>query len=311
MSTTTTTKQSADDAGDNGKPPLPYTIPFHLLPSTPTKRKKRASFSPRKRTVTKTRTSDPFPVASPSQSKKPYNIVPYNTSDHDTFHPFSLWDDEKRSFRRPSQCEQEAKFQKLLDQFYNLSGLTIIFPWCILEFEGELPASNERPFLIASLVAVYIDENDEFPLGTSYLGMQGGGDDPDDPPHIVGDLYPYHTPSLATFEYLHERVECAEHVSSYPKQLLFELPIMTNEQFNDILPSLPRQFGSQLAFYYNGEFVHTVHTRRNIPNSQFGSDGTKWRSMIRITSRKRMEGRLIQASCWNLEIKTMREETWG
>jgi hypothetical protein len=94
-----------------------------------------------------------------------------------------------------SAGEQEAMGAKLLDLFPNLWVLTVIFPWCMLEFEGQIWPSSKRPFLIAGLAAVYISEDEDFPLGTSYLGVQGGAQDSHDPEEITRDLYPYHTPS--------------------------------------------------------------------------------------------------------------------
>ena len=42
------------------------------------------------------------------------------------------------------------------------------------------------------------------------------------PSHISNDLRPYHAPSKETVQYLAEAVEAAKHISTYPRQLLFE-----------------------------------------------------------------------------------------
>jgi hypothetical protein len=88
-------------AYDEEEPPPPFTIPFHLLPSTPTKRKNRGSFSPRKHSSKQPRTSDPFPNPSPSQTKSSHDrSEDRGYKNHDPFDPFTLWDESRKSYRR-------------------------------------------------------------------------------------------------------------------------------------------------------------------------------------------------------------------
>lgn len=264
-------------AHDDKESPPPFTIPFHLLQKTPTKRNKRASFSPRKYSSRQPRTSDPFPAPSPSQMKSSYDgSGDAGYKSHDPFDPFTLWDDSKKSYRRPSQTEQEMLYVKLLESFPNLSSLSAIFPWCVLEFDEALPPYDERPFLVAGLVAVYLLEGKEYPIGTTYMGSPGRGTASIDPDHISQDLTPYHVPSFSTFEYLHSAVESAQHISSYPKQLLFELAEMPDSEFDNILSTLPRKFGSMTAYYVNGEFVYQLASPRvKMPNPELGASGNE------------------------------------
>ena len=189
--------------------------------------------------------------------------------------PFpSLWDDETHSYRRPDQQEQRNMFLKLSETYTNLSALSVIFPWCILEFEDELPCYEDRIFLVAGLVAVYILDADGYPLGTTSMGRQGEGDPSVDPEHINLDLQPYHVPSFETFKYLHTCVEIAKHVSSYPKELLFELYPVPDEEFESLLPTLPSQFGSMTAFYVNGEHIMEMASCQvKIPNAKLAQSG--------------------------------------
>ena len=222
------------------------------------------------------RNSDPFAnlSLSLSQMKSSYDGVPGDAryKSHDPFDPFTLWDDSKRSYRRPSQAEQETLYVKLLESFQNLSSLSVVFPWCILEFNEALPPYNDRPFLVAGLVAVYLLTGEEYPLGTTYMGSPGRGFDSIDPDDITQDLTPYHVPSFSTFEYLHNAVELAQHFSSYPKQLLFELSELSDAEFENILSTLPRKFGSMLAYYVNGEFVDQLSSCPvKIPNHEVGA----------------------------------------
>jgi hypothetical protein len=152
----------------------------------------------------------------------------------------------------------------------------VIFPWCVLESEEASPPYNERPFLVAGLVAVYLLDGEEYPIGTTYIGSPGRGPASIDPDHISQDLTPYHVPSFSTFEYLHAAVESAQHISCYPKQLLFELPEMSDAEFDNILSTLPRKFGSMTAYYVNGEFVCQVAPRRvKIPDPELGVSGNE------------------------------------
>jgi hypothetical protein len=115
-------------------------------------------------------------------------------------HPFpSLWDDETRSYRFPDQQEQRNMFLKLLETYTNLSAVSDILPWCVLEFEDELPCYEDGIFLVAGLVAVYILEGEGDPLGTISMGWQGEGDPSIDPEHMNLELQPYHVPSFETF----------------------------------------------------------------------------------------------------------------
>ena len=171
--TLTPTMEWHNIRADDDKEPLPsVTIPFHLLLSTPTKRKKRAFFSPRKHSSRQCRTSDPFPNPSPSQTKSSYDgSEDRGYKNHDPFDLFTLWDESRKSYRRPSQTEQETLYLKLLESFPNLSTLSVICPWCVLEFEEALPPYNERPFLVAGLVAIYLLDGEEYPIGTTYMGF--------------------------------------------------------------------------------------------------------------------------------------------
>ena len=111
--------------------------------------------------------------------------------------PFpSLWDEETHWYRSLDQQEQSSMFLKLLETYTNLSALSVIFPWCILEFEDELPCYDNRIFLVAGLVAVYILDGDGYPMGTTSMGRHGEGVPSVDPEHINLDLQPYHVPSF-------------------------------------------------------------------------------------------------------------------
>jgi hypothetical protein len=142
-------------------------------------------------------------------------------------------------------------FDKITDQFPSVLSITVIFPWLIVEFEEDVPPTAERPFLIVGLVAIHLGER--YPLGISRIGTLGEGPAPTVPDSIASDLRPYHIPRHP--EFLCCAVESADHISSYPHQLLFELYPISDAEFDAKVSSLPKRFGSLVAYYTNGEFV--------------------------------------------------------
>ena len=106
------------------------------------------------------------------------------------------------------------------------------------------------------------------------MGRQGEGDPSVDPEHVNLDLQPYHVPSFETFKYLHTCVEIAKHVSSYPKELIFEFYPILDDEFESLLSTLPSQFGSMTALYVNREHIMEMASRRvKIPNPKLGQSG--------------------------------------
>jgi hypothetical protein len=82
---------------------------------------------------------------------------------------------------------------------------------------------------------------------------------------------------------LHSCVEIAKHVSSSPKDILFELYPVSDEEFESLLSMLPSQFGSRTAFYVNGEHIlEMASCRVKLPNSKLGPSGKE--SMIDDTN---------------------------
>jgi hypothetical protein len=271
----TPTMQRHQVSDETKSSPPSFLIPYHLLPRTPIKRKKRASFTPRKTPSRHPRTSDPFPEPSPSvpRTYQEQDVPLSRRTKTDFLNDFTLWDNQKKRFRRPTQDEHEMIFDKIAEQFPNVLSIAVIFPWLIVEFEEDVPPTAERPFLIAGLVAIYLVEGEQYPVGISRIGTPGEGPAPTVPDSVASDLRPYHVPNKTSFEFLHCAVESAEHISSYPHQLLFELYPMSDAEFDAKVSSLPKRFGSLVAYYNNGEFVRTLASRQKSPNPQFGKSG--------------------------------------
>src|SRR5271156_985967 len=75
------------------------------------------------------------------------------------------------------------------------------------------------------------------------------------PEDIRRDLLPFHIPKLRTFEYLHKMIPDANHISSYPTQLVVELHPLSEEAFIARLATLPSGVGSLSIGYVNGNLL--------------------------------------------------------
>ena len=144
---------------------------------------------------------------------------------HDPLPEIELWNDTTSTHRNETEDESKIILKKLREMWPSVAAFTISFPWILVEMEtdSEMPPPQSTPFLICGLVAVFMREWDPFPAGVGFLGGRGEGRSPSLPEDILHDLRLHHIPSLDTFEYLHTLVPEAEHVSSYPLHLLFEL----------------------------------------------------------------------------------------
>ena len=237
-------------------------------PRTPKKRKKRPSISPRKRS-SHLRLSDPVGTASPSvvQNEPDVNAEPCLP---DPLKDISLWDQANTTYHDPTSTEKAVLLQRLRMLYEGVAAFSVMFPWMIIEIEEphEVPPPQTTPFFIAGLVAVFIREGSPLPAGVGNFGIRGEGEPVRLPQSIEQDLRPYHIPKFSTFEYLHKAIPDAEHVSSYPRQLLFEMYPMTEEEFLKRLQSLPRRFGKLVACYYNGEHLKDSYARLKTPNPQ-------------------------------------------
>jgi hypothetical protein len=251
------------------------TDPLLLKTSTRRRRRKiRASFSPRKKPLRRPRVSDPFPEPEAKATEMATSGVSAKYTG-DLFSDFTLWNPETKKFDQPNPDQRERIFEKLKERYPNVSAITTIFPWMLIEFEDSVPDDKERPFLIAGLVGVFLLEGEPFPLGVSRFGVAGLGPATDIPSHISNDLRPYHAPSKETVQYLAEAVDAAKHISTYPRQLLFELEAMEESKFQDALTDLPRSFGRLAAHYHNGTFLHTLASRIKTPDPRFDADGVE------------------------------------
>jgi hypothetical protein len=192
----------------------------------------------------------------------------------------SVWGAENQCYRRPTPEKHQIMFEKLSQQYPKLFGIDIVFPWIILEFEDELPAPSDRPFLIAGLVVVFVLEGEPFPFGINDMGRPGLGKAPSIPTDIKNDLRPYHLTKIETIHQLFILVPNAEFISIYPRQILVELEEMAEQEFDDYVASAPKAFGFLAAMYHNGPFYIRGQPRKGSRIRSSMPMGTNWWRMI-------------------------------
>ena len=129
-------------------------------------------------------------------------------------------------------------YAKTSEQFPNLFSVSVIFPWCNLEFWRSSSRIQRSPISgrwsrrclhsrrgrISNRIHVFWScWRRTLPLKTHLHYIA-----------IANDLRPYHLQSKSTLEYLHAFVDRSAYVSSCPKQLLFELPEIPDEIFKEL-----------------------------------------------------------------------------
>ena len=229
-------------------------LPIPAAPSTPIRssRRKRLSITPRKPRP-KPRTSDPYPVPSPSHKE---DTETFEDENIDLALGFSFWDDGKRCFKPITTAERKTLFQALSTRYPQVEAITISIPFVIVECRDSIPPVDQQVFLAAGLVCVYVVEGGKLPFGSEYIGYYGEGEMPSDvPEHVSRDIRPFHIPKLSTFEYIHNLIPDATHVSSYPIQLVVELEATSLSLFEKKLISLPSGIGKLSIGYVNGKLL--------------------------------------------------------
>ena len=124
-------------------------------------------------------------------------------------------------------------------------------PFIFLEC-SPLPEMSTAPFLIAGLVAQYLDEDDGYPIDSAFMGEQGDVELDDVPLSVIDDMKHFTIPTKASFVYLFHIIPQATHITSYPTQLLIELRRRDDDEFVKLLQTLPAYVGDFDIGYLNG-----------------------------------------------------------
>jgi len=136
---------------------------------TPTKRKKQPSFSP-KQAEKRSRKSDPLPQTSRLNEVDEHDIEKPNPARFIT--ELDFYDQESRSFKSSTTTERRQLLSELRKWHAGIEALMITPPFIFLEC-SPLPEMSTAPFLIAGLVAQYLDEDEGYPIDSAFMGEQG------------------------------------------------------------------------------------------------------------------------------------------
>ena len=213
---------------------------------TPQKRKKYPSFSPRERVSRQrcvNRSSTPSPITSRTETTTAPKELSVTELLRDPFPDLSLWNDSTSSHRNATAVERSIILQRLRMKWPSVAAYTVSFPWMLVEIDKDedIPPPHTTPFFICGLIAVFLREGDVFPAGVGCLGIRGEAAPLELPESVSTDLRPNRTPSMATFEYLHKLIPIAEHISSFPLQIVFELYPVPDEEFQKLVVTLPHR----------------------------------------------------------------------
>jgi len=216
---------------------------------TPTKRKKRPSLFP-KQAEKRSRKSDPYPQTSRSNEVDDvYDVEKANPAEFIT--ALDYYDKETRSFKSSTAAERRQLLSELRKWHAGIEALMITPPFIFSEC-SPLPEMSTAPFLIAGLVAQYLDEDDGYPIDSAFMGEQGAVELDDVPPSVIDDMKHFTIPTKASFAYLFHIIPQATHITSYPTQLLIELRRRDDDEFAKLLQTLPAYVGDFDIGYLNG-----------------------------------------------------------
>jgi hypothetical protein len=180
--------------------------------------------------------------------------------------PFSLFDEESRTFIMPSR-ERSIMLLDILRAHYPgiIVAIMPVYPFLVIECRGKVPDPATTPFLIAGLIACFVVEGMPYPFGIDFIGYSGKKEGPAPetiPPEILRDIKPFHIPSLTTFEFLYKYIGEAINISIFPQQLVVELELASEEDFDEKLLDLPDEVGCLQVGYVNGTFLSKKQSRK-------------------------------------------------
>ena len=177
-----------------------------------------------------------------------------NSNSHDGYFEldtgFTFFNAKTNSFQEVHKSLRRSLLHQVQTLIPQVVAYQTSFPFILFEYDTEIPSSTVLPFKVAGCFAVFIDVRDGYPWGTGFLGHSGLGN----PQPIASNvaLRGYTIPSLAEFKQLFLQFPIATHISSFPNQLLVELSLMDDTDFERLLQSLPYSAGGLPVGYYNG-----------------------------------------------------------
>ena len=242
-----------------------------LLTPVKTSRRKRPSFSPVKyhQPVPRPRTQSEIAQPKPAITQREVDMA---TASLD-FEEFSFWDAESQDMQNISS-EHTKQLIAYLSRNYGVFVMQISLPYLILFCRDGIPLQHERPFSIASCIAVWLNEGDAVP-GDISIGDFGDGDEVSVQEELAVDLKAFHMPKDSTLlNVATQHFPDASFVSFISHSIIVEYPKQDSESWRNRLEKLPsalRNTGVSLSFS-NGPLVTTELKRLKAPKPQILAD---------------------------------------
>ncbi|KAI9750636.1 MAG: hypothetical protein M4579_006383 [Chaenotheca gracillima] len=152
---------------------------------------------------------------------------------------------------------------------YEAIAITYSGPFLIIECEN-LPAPDERPFLVADCIAVWKRDDERFQSDLAYYGEMAVGPPGDLPEDVAADLQCFCTPRAETLDAVARLLfPEALAVSYITTSVIVELPLTDLATFGDRLESLPNFIGNSTVglTFVNGPLVISARRHRNNPHT--------------------------------------------
>jgi hypothetical protein len=179
----------------------------------------------------------------------------------------NFYDAEKKMFKPFTTADCSQLLEELRETFPGVLAITFSTPFLYVEC-NPTPDPVDTPFIIAGLIAKFLDEDELYPWAASLMGERGKARAPEIPAEVRADLRPFHTPCIKTFEFLFDMIPQAEHITSYSQQLVVELKRNNDEEFIHLLNVLPSKVGGLAVGYINGCEWFETQARLKTPDPQ-------------------------------------------
>lgn len=180
---------------------------------------------------------------------------------------FSYWDKESNDYVQLNEPNEAILLDYLADT-YSATYIIESGPFLIIQCE-VVPMPEERPFLVADCVAVWLHQDDPLPNDLGFYGECSMGKTVALPADLAPLLRPFTIPSDETLDAVAKLVfPEALYISYITCCVILELPKTDHETFVTRLETLPKGFtnSSVSLNYVNGILVLSSHRRIIPPN---------------------------------------------
>lgn len=180
---------------------------------------------------------------------------------------FSYWDEESKEYVQLSE-QNENTLKDYLADAYSATYIIESGPFLVIQCE-VVPAPEERPFLVADCVAIWLHQDDPLPNDLGFYGEFSMGKTVALPADLAPLLRPFAIPSDETLDAIANFLFPETlYISYITCCVIFELPETDHETFVTRLETLPRGFSNSSVSlnYVNGPLIQSSHCRIMKPN---------------------------------------------